>query len=123
MAWNNELLDEMTALLDFRNMFSVIDQTYQSLNLGKDMTDEEKIEEYSWINQQMRKFAGSKKTYLADKRNYEEVVHQIEDWLTNSNEYGKSRKELIYGFLRDQMLVEWANIINAYYDDEEEEEE
>jgi hypothetical protein len=103
----------------FRDMWSIIDQTYGQLGLGADMTDADRIAEYRYINEQLRKYIGSKQDQvLGHGADLDGMMAEVAELVSKGTEYGDERKVLVYNFLRDQWLIELYNAIQYAKDPE-----
>ena len=100
------------ALTDFRSMFDIINNVYESLKFRDNITDSERISEYKYITQQLRKYiSGRYDTIAACGSDLNMMLSTVERWLSDAPEYGDDRKNLVYNFLRDQWLIETYNNI------------
>lgn len=109
---------------DFRSMWDVIYTEYENKHLGKELDDNELIEEFQYITQQLRKYISKNQDQILDHgADLEAMLKEIEDMLGNAAEYAKERKELVYNFLRDQWLLELHDGIVWLMENVDEEEE
>jgi hypothetical protein len=112
------------ALTDFRSMFDIINNVYESLKFRDNITDSERISEYKYITQQLRKYiSGRYDTIAACGSDLNMMLSTVERWLSDAPEYGDDRKNLVYNFLRDQWLIETYNNIKWLMDKRAEESE
>lgn len=112
------------ALTDFRSMFDIINNVYESLKFRDNITDSERISEYKYITQQLRKYiSGRYDTIAACGSDLNMMLATVERWLADAPEYGDDRKNLVYNFLRDQWLIETYNNIKWLMDKRAEESE
>lgn len=112
------------ALTDFRSMFDIINNVYESLKFHDNITDSERISEYKYITQQLRKYiSGRYDTIAACGSDLNMMLATVERWLADAPEYGDDRKNLVYNFLRDQWLIETYNNIKWLMDKRAEESE
>ena len=119
-----EFLMGFFRMIDFRSMWDVIYNEYQTKHLGDSMEDEERIPEFQYITQQLRKYISNHQDQILDHgADFDGMLQEIESLLGNAAEYAKERKELVYNFLRDQWLIELHDGIMWLIDNEEEEEE
>lgn len=108
----------------FSEMFAIIDQYYEQYKLGALLTDEERIKEYQYVNEQLRKFVfKSQDTILGHGSDLDSMQEEVATMLSRSPEYADDRKKLVYNFMRDAWLVEVYNIIGYLMENSEEEEE
>lgn len=119
-----KMIDDLFRMTDFRSMYEVIHQTYRSLELGLDLEDSDRIAEYTYITQQLRKFMSAHyDPIIKCGSNLPSMLMVIESWLDKNSEYGQERKQLVYNFLRDQWITELYNgiqyLINEAGDEEE----
>ena len=114
---------------DFESMWFICKATYENLGF-KDATDQQKIDEYKWIVQQLRKYMFSKQEQIIGCETIEAMLEQVDDLISKASEYGDERKVIVYNFMRDHWLFElrnhlvqlWqeASMIDEYEEDEEE---
>lgn len=108
----------------FSEMFNIIDQYYDQYKLGVDLSDEERIKEYQYVNEQLRKFVfRSQDSILDHGSDLDSMKNEVATMLARSPEYAEDRKKLIYNFMRDAWLVEVYNIIDYLIENADEEEE
>ena len=111
-------------MLDFRSMWDVIYNEYEVKHLGSSMSDDERIPEFQYITQQLRKYISNHQDQVLDHgADFDGMLQEIESLLGNAAEYAKERKELVYNFLRDQWLIELHDGIVWLMENGEEEEE
>lgn len=116
-----ETIESMFALRDFRSMYEIIHNTYKSLELGLELFDDERIAEYSYITQQLRKFISAHyDPIMKCGSNLDAMKATVQTWLDNSTEYGSERKQLVYNFLRDQWITEVYTAIDYLMDEHSE---
>lgn len=119
-----EILEGSFRLTDFRSMFDIINGTYEALKFHDELTDNERIDEYKYITQQLRKYiSGRQDTIMACGSDLQRMLVTVESWLSDAPEYGDDRKTLVYNFLRDSWLLELYNRIKFTMDNRTEEED
>ena len=122
--YQREILMGFFHMRDFRTMWDIIWNEYQSKHLGEFMEDEELIAEFQYITQQLRKYISKNQDQILDHgADLEAMLKEIENMLGNASEYAKERKELVYNFLRDQWLIELHEGIVWLIENGDEEEE
>lgn len=92
---------------DFESMWFVCKATYE--NLGFDAGDREKVDEYKWIVQQLRKYMFSKQNQIIECGNLDDMIAIVDDLIGKADEYGDDRKHIAYNFIRDHWLFELRN--------------
>lgn len=90
---------------DFESMWHVCKAWYESLGFT-DATDQQKVDEYKWIVQQLRKYMFSKQDEIAGLNAIEDMVAKVEELIGKAPEYGEDRKKIVYNFIRDHWLYE-----------------
>ena len=78
---------------------------YDILGFRDVITDAVRIDEYKYIAQQLRKYKFSKQDQVLSCDTVEEMFNVVENLIGNAAEYGDSRKEIVYNFLRDHWLL------------------
>lgn len=122
--YQREVLDSFFMMKDFRSMWDIIYNEYETKHLDTWMYDDEMLKEFQYINQQLRKYISSHQDQIMDHgSDFEAMLKEIEELLGTASEYADTRKELIYNFLRDQWLVELHDGIVWLMDNADEEEE
>ena len=122
--YQREVLDSFFMMKDFRSMWDIIYNEYETKHLDTWMYDDEMLKEFQYINQQLRKYISSHQDQIMDHgSDFEAMLKEIEELLGTASEYADSRKELIYNFLRDQWLVELHDGIVWLMENADEEEE
>ena len=119
------IADNYFRLKSFESLWFDIKQTYETMGFTDKISDEEKIQEYTYISKQLHKYISTKQEGVLAKDTYEEMVFAIEDLISRADEYASTRKEIVYNMLRDHWLLEVHDLLNRmadYYDDDEEEE-
>lgn len=107
-----ELL-EMALFVDgsFEQQWMEIRQEYDALGFRDDITDEEMIGEFKYVAQQLRKYKFSKQDQVLGADSLEDMLAVVDDLLGKAPEYGGTRKEIVYNFLRDHWLILLHNFI------------
>ena len=119
-----ELVHGCFEMKAFSEMFPIIGQYYKKYELGEDMTDDEKIAEYQYVNEQLRKFAFKNQDAILDYgSDLEGMLGEAKAMLERGGEYAGTRKQLMYNFMRDAWLIELCNIVSWIIDNANEEEE
>jgi len=105
----------------FYDMFVLLNSKYDELDFRDNISDGERISEYKWINQQVRKYITKTKGIVLNHKHQEEMMAEVENLISKTEDYGDSRKEIVYNILRDQFLNELYTIISLYQEEEEDE--
>lgn len=107
----------------FEQTWIEMKQEYETLGFRDKLTDEELIAEFKYIAQQLRKYKFSKQDQILNHDTVEEMVAEIGELIGRAPEYGNSRKEIVYNFMRDHWLVNMHNTLYraAMMNDEEDE--
>lgn len=118
------VLENLFKMNDFRSMYVLIDSIYRELNFSDKLTDEERIAEYKYVTQQLRKYISQRQDpFFKCGSNLDAMSSLVGEWLAKANEYGETRKDLAYNFLRDSWILEvWNGVeyVKTMYDEEEE---
>ena len=96
-------------------------QEYETLGFHDDISDEEMISEFKYIAQQLRKYKFSKQDQILEHDTLYDMAKEIEELIGKAPEYGDSRREIVYNFMRDHWLVNMYNTLIrvAQVEDEE----
>jgi hypothetical protein len=109
---------------DYQSMWFQLNAKYKSLGFSDAISDEQRIREYEYIVKQFRKYISSQKDTFMECRNAEDMLALINDRLDNAKEYGSSRSDLVYNFVKDDWLHEIQGyLINWMYYEKTEEDE
>lgn len=114
---------------DFESMWYVCKKMYENLGFT-DVTDQEKIDEYKWIVQQLRKYMFTKQDEIVNLNDLDEMMDHVELLIGRAEEYADERKKVVYNFMRDHWLLELRNhllqlqlMTGEFVEPEDEEEE
>lgn len=109
----------------FEHTWMEMRQEYVNLGFNDKISDEEMIAEFKYIAQQLRKYKFSKQDQIVSHDTLEEMAAEVERLIGKAPEYGDSRKEIVYNFMRDHWLVNMYNTLMraAMMEDEEDEDE
>lgn len=108
----------------FSVAWDVIDQAYKSRGLGSSMTDEEKIEEYSYIAKQMNKYISRVQPTILKNgaSDLKKILEAVEECISGADEYSQTRSNLMYCFMRDSWLQGlYGTVFSMMIDNEEDE--
>lgn len=113
---------------DFETMWYAIKDEYKDLGFVDPIDDQTRIDEYTWITQQLRKYMFSKQDEIMECDSLEDMVAKIDSLIGKAGEYGDERKKVVYNFMRDHWLYEVRNylvdlIASVSVDEEETEDE
>lgn len=97
---------------DFEQIWLELDQLHENLKLDEFWDSEEKIGEYKYVTQQLRKYMASKRNEVLEKNTLQDMVSYVEDLITKQREYGDTRQDILYNFMRDHWLVQLYNILS-----------
>lgn len=97
-------------------------QEYDTLGFRDKITDEEMIGEFKYIAQQLRKYKFSKQDQILGHDTVEEMAREVESLIGKAPEYGDTRKEIVYNFLRDHWLINVYNVMMRAMQMEDEDE-
>ena len=95
----------------FEQTWMDMKQEYEILGFHDKISDEEMIDEFKYIAQQLRKYKFSKQNQIVVHDTYEDMANEVASLIGRAAEYGDSRKEIVYNFLRDHWLVNMYNIL------------
>ena len=104
------VINSLFELKRFDALWNVIDSYYIRM-FRDDITDVERIAEYTYITQQLNKYISKRKETLISYENIEDMMGQLVVWLGESQQYASERRELVYGFLRDSWTWEVLNAL------------
>ena len=107
----------------FEQTWGEIKQEYEYLGFRDSITDETMISEFKYIAQQLRKYKFSKQDQVLANDSFEDMAREVENLIGKASEYGNSRAEIVYNFLRDHWLIGMYNTLMraAQMEDEEDE--
>lgn len=120
-----EQLDEQFVTASLADGYPQLLAKYRELDLDQGMAVDERLAEYGYILQQLRKFIGMRR---------EETLKHADDldWLeryyrkfeeANQTEYPKERKELMFSIMRNEWLRHMIALVITERDERKEEEE
>jgi hypothetical protein len=107
----------------FEQTWMDIMQEYQNLGFRDQITDEEMIAEFKYIAQQLRKYKFSKQDQIVNHDTMEEMLAEVEELIGKAPEYGNTRKDIVYNFLRDHWLIAMYNVFQQALNMNEEDED
>ena len=114
LKYDMSVIDNCFAEVPLLGYWDSIKQTYEGMGFTDPMTDSQRIEEYSYISEQLHKFIAKKHTELMRYREaLPNMYDAVEDVIQNLSETSKDRKMLVYYMLRDSWLIQLKNAI--YY--------
>ena len=94
-------------------MWFNVKQWYEALGFTDPLSDQQRIDEFKWIVQQLRKYMFSKQDVIVGHENLEGMVAEVDNLLSKAEEYGDERKKIVYNFMRDHWLYEIRNHLNV----------
>lgn len=105
-----EYLEQLLRMTDFSSMYDVIHAEYKHRELGIGLADEERIAEYKYIVEQLRKYIGSHVDQIRDHgADLQGMLEEIIAMISTASEIDTERKKLVYSFMRDRWLLEVYN--------------
>lgn len=121
--YQRNTLENQFTLVDFVSMWPIIDEVYKRLGLGELLSDDERIAEYKYINEQLRKFVfKQREPVMSHGGDLDGMLNEVTELAGRIQEYGDERKKLVYGALRDQWVIGLHGAIMALMSDDGEEE-
>lgn len=106
------MANALFAVDDFEQVWYEVDQLHDALKLREYGDDAEKIAEYKYVTQQLRKYMASKKETVLGCDSLEDMVSAVEMLIMKQREYGDTRQDLLYNFMRDHWLMRVHNILS-----------
>lgn len=103
----------------FEALWMELKQEYESLGFRDEITDAEMIAEFKYITQQLRKYMFSKQDLILGRDTYEEMLAEVEQLIGKAPEYGDTRREIVYNFMRDHWLYGLYNVLSRLVHPEE----
>jgi len=101
------VLNRLFEMNSFSTTWNTIDQVYRQHGMGDRMDDQERIAEYTYINQQLRKYISSAEgTVLSHGADLDGMKAEVENLISTAPEYADTRKQLMYNFVRDIWLLD-----------------
>ena len=106
------IVESQFRLTDFRTMFDILNSLYEAMKFHDDLSDAERIAEYKYVTQQLRKYISGRQVAILDcGSDLDKMLLTVESWLSDAPEYGDDRKTLAYNFLRDEWILETYNMV------------
>ncbi len=100
-----DLVDQETRHIDVVASWENLNDTYDALRFSDNLSDEERLEEYKWIVQQMNAFLSKMRTKLMSCKDEDAMTELLS---TSVNPQGKvnlsTRRALVYQKLRQQWV-------------------
>lgn len=84
-------------------------QEYETLGFRDEISDDMMISEFKYIAQQLRKYKFSKQDQIVMHDTIEDMAKEVGNLIGKAPEYGDSRKEIVYNFMRDHWLINMYN--------------
>jgi hypothetical protein len=107
MAANISIIEEMFEPPSFIAYWHEIKSVYESMGFSDDLSDSQRIEEYSYIAEQVNKFVSSKKTQvLRHGDNLDRIEAEVEAIAAKLTDKASTRKQLVYIALRDSWVIQ-----------------
>ena len=118
-----ESIELLFRAADFESMWNALNNMYQYLGFTDKISDQQRIDEYKWIVQQLRKYMFTKQDSVMSKDTVEEMIDVVVGLIGKADEYGRERKDVVYNFMRDHWLYEVRDTLMSMLVDVDEEEE
>jgi len=118
-----EDLEPLFEIPSFYDMYITLNLRYQEMDFHDEISDSERISEYKDINTQLRKYITKQKNVILSCKKKEEALAIVENLVTKMDDYGDTRKEIVYAVMRDDFLLNLHRVIFLYQDNEDETEE
>lgn len=126
MVDKDAVIKEFFHAKGFKDMWPDIKMKYENLGFHIDqMGDDEIIEEFTDICQQLRKYMFSKQDQIISKDTYGEMADVAEELIGKAQEYAKDRKMVVYYFMRDEwlehmcMMLRYAHNLSEVIEEDE----
>jgi len=123
MSTLSENLEELFDIPSFYDMYITLNARYSEMEFHDDISDSERISEYKDINMALRKYITKQKNVILQCKKKEDALEVIEALIAKTDDYGDTRKEIVYAVMRDDFLINLHRIVLLYQEDEEDEEE
>lgn len=121
-----ETLDELFVPLGLVEIWPQISMRYKYFDFNDTISDEQRYDEYIWVNEQFRKFIGSKKAQvLGWAEDLDKLEANVEQWLADGSEKittgkGESiRPRLVYVAMRNDWLIQLLHVVKFLMEDED----
>ena len=102
------IFDEAFAVPDFIKLWTEIHRQFKELGFTDSLTDEERIRDYNWIVQQLRKVLSTKQTLIQSYADdLPKMLGVLQDYKRKNRSKDTAytdRKHLVLGVLRDQWV-------------------
>lgn len=97
---------------DLLDCWSILLQKYETMGFTDQLTDAQRIEEFSYIVDQYRKFIGAKeKPILSYSYDLNKMLYYVEELIEKTKDKSNERKVLVYYVLRNEWLIHLRNLI------------
>lgn len=119
-----DIREELAPIFDtmsFGDMFIFLNDKYNQLDFKDTISDGERIAEYKWINEQIRRYINKQKNIVLKHKKAEEMLAEVDNLIDKATDYGDSRKEIVYNIIRDEWLMNLQRILFFWNSSEEEE--
>ena len=101
---------------DFETVWTECKMLYENLGF-RNYNDEDMIEEFTYVAQQLRKYVFTKQSDILSHDTYEDMLAEVDNLIGKATEYGSNRQNVAYNFLRDHWLYTirnmFMNIVDA----------
>lgn len=110
----DNMFDDTFSIPELTTYWPTIEAVYDLFKFNACLTDEEKITEYKWIIEQLKKFTGSKRQGFYDLR-YK--LYDLRDAIVyqrkSVDELLEDRKHVIYTYIRNSWLDNFLMNVDA----------
>lgn len=96
---------------DFEQTWMECKQEYETLGFRDNIADDDMIAEFKYIAQQLRKYKFSKQNQVVNHDSAEEMLAEVERLIGSATEYGDTRSQIVYNFMRDHWLINMYNAL------------
>lgn len=105
-----ELVESFNLLFepeDLVGMWPAIKSAYETFGFTDKISDRDKIDEYKYINTQLRKYIGSNEAKLKKNvGNWIAVSKDVQDIVAKIEDKNDDRKSIVYSYLRNSWLTQ-----------------
>lgn len=87
---------------------------YKELGFTDTIEDRIRIEEYSYVLQEIRKYISKSETKLRESITVEALCKTLEDMIEKAKEFSNERRKLVYTMLRDDWIIMFLEEAMSY---------
>jgi hypothetical protein len=118
-----EDFDSMFVAPSFYEMYVHLNSKYKELDFTDEISDSERIAEYKWIAGQFNKYISKQQSVILQHGTREKMMLEVESLIEKTQEYGDTRKAIVYNIVRDDWLHNFYELLAVYDSGEDEDEE